>query len=364
MNGEDTITHFDLTNLLASGAFVRDGDRAYLFHGPFQSSAADKSSEISVCCPFFYETEKLSFLRPARVSAVPAMELRRALLRFVEEAGRPAFAPVWEEPVKADFEKAFARTQNLISEGQIDKAVPVVFARSRGTVDAALKARWMLELFAAPVDLHPYGWWDGDEGLIGATPELLFRVDGRSLKTMAVAGTLAKADGSAADLLRSSKDQHEHRLVIEDIRTQMSSFGEVRAGATEIAELPSLYHLRTGIEVDLNEDPEIEKILRRLHPTAALGVFPRLFGWRWMGELPGQEGRARFGAPVTFRLSGKSVLSLVAIRNLQWSGDRLSLGSGCGVVKDSELESEWRELARKRQSVLSLLGMPPAGTRS
>lgn len=264
----------------------------------------------------------------------------------------------WQEPRLEDFEKSFARVQNLISEGQIDKAVPVVFARTRSSITATVRARWILETLSAPQNLHPYGFWSGDEGVIGATPEILFEVEGRSLKTMAMAGTLAKADGTADDLARSAKDQHEHRLVIEDIKKELRSFGAVSAGATEVVALPTLFHLRTNLSVELEEDADIEKLLRRMHPTAALGVFPRLFGWRWMRELPGQDDRARFGAPFTVRLSSSRVISLVGIRNIQWQGTRVSLGSGCGVVKSSELEAEWRELARKRQSVLKILGMP------
>lgn len=288
---------------------------------------------------------------------MPVEELRRFGSRYLEELGEKSAALSWKEPARADFDGAFARVQNLISQGQIDKAVPVVFARASGEVGAARKARWLLEALGAPEVLWPYGFWTADEGVLGVTPETLFRVEGRRLTTMALAGTLAKSDGSAEDLRRSQKDQHEHRLVVEDVRAQLGSFGHVRVAATEILELPKLWHLKTEIAVELDERAECEALVRRLHPTAALGVYPRQFGWRWMRELPGQTGRARYGAPLTFELGDERALSLVAIRNVQWSGGELSLGSGCGLVKDSRLEAEWIELERKRQSVLHALGM-------
>lgn len=357
MTNEANITQSDFTAFLASGAFVRDRQHCWLLVGPFCPAEGAKKQGVSISCPAFYETEQGVFLSPTRDYRVTSDELSRLCLRYIEEAGEKAPEYRWEEPSRADFEGAFARVQNLISQGQIDKAVPVVFARSQGEVGAVRRARWVLEALTAPEALWPYGFWDGDEGILGVTPETLFRLEGRHLSTMALAGTLAKSDGSGEDLRRSVKDQHEHRLVVEDIRTQLGVFGRVQTGAMGLLELPKLWHLQTRISVELDEAGDVDVLTQRLHPTPALGVYPKQFGWRWMQELPGQQGRSRYGAPFTIRFDERHVLSLVAIRNVQWKGDSLVLGSGCGVVKDSRLESEVNELVRKRQSVMHALGM-------
>ncbi|MBX3040586.1 MAG: chorismate-binding protein [Bdellovibrionaceae bacterium] len=294
---------------------------------------------------------------PSKHQWIGASDLARICLRYIEDFSEPPPAFAWQEPVRDEYESAFARIQNLIQQGQIDKAVPVVFARAQAKVTAVVKARWILELLQAPLSLHVHGIWNQDEGLLGVTPEILFDFRGRELTTMALAGTLAKEDGSANDLLRSSKDQQEHRYVVEDLRNELSRLGHVRVGPTEIKELPSLWHLHTKITAQLRDEPDVADLINRLHPTAALGVFPRQFGWRWMAELPGQQGRGSFGAPFTVRMGSDRVRSLVAIRNLQWQGENILLGSGGGVVKDSRIEPEWIELQRKRQSVLRLFGM-------
>lgn len=277
----------------------------------------------------------------------------------MEESAESVLKVEWKEPSRTEYEAAFAQVQNMIAQGQIDKAVPVVFARARAKVTAATRARWLLELMSAPDNLHVHGWWDDERGLIGATPEVLFSVEGRRLTTMALAGTLAKVDGSAVDLQRSEKNQHEHRLVVEDIGRVLRAFGTVRHGVTHVVELPTLWHLRTDFEVTLENEPDLAELTKALHPTAALGVFPRVFGWRWLRELPGQDGRAWYGAPFVVRLAKDRAVALVSIRNIQWNGDDLVLGSGGGLVKDSDLESEWLELKRKRESVLKIFGMVP-----
>jgi isochorismate synthase EntC len=48
---------------------------------------------------------------------------------------------------------------------------------------------------------------------------------------------------------------------------------------------------------------------------------------------------------------------LVAIRNIQWQDEKIRLGSGCGIVKSSQIEREWQELKLKRESVKRMLSI-------
>lgn len=357
MNTETSITLSDFTEFLTSGAFVRRGSRYWLAVGLDEMPRGYKTPVISVSCPYFYGIDEAEPFAIRKIFRVEPSELARLCTRFIEEISGKPEALTWSEPSRREFDEAFARVQNLISQGQIDKAVPVNFARAKGVVGPATIARWLLETTLAPETLWPYGVWFGGEGCLGVTPEVLFELEAGRLTTMALAGTLAKADGSAEDLLKSAKDLVEHRIVIEDLRRQLESFGFFRASPTAVMELPKLWHLRTDVQVDLSEPVSAFDLVKRLHPTAALGVYPRLFGWRWMRELPGQESRMRYGAPITFDFGDGRALSLVAIRNVQWRDTDVLLGSGCGLVRDSVLDREWDELMRKRESVRHALGI-------
>lgn len=355
---ESNITHFDISKFLSSGAYLRDGGQILLLTGPFSPANGLQNQGVSVSAPAFFETEKLTNFKPFQALRAEVAEISRELLRFIDsQSADSAPSPVLREPSLEAFEKTFARVQNLISQGQIEKAVPVVFAESHWDVTPLRKAKLMLEALRAPKELWAYGFWNDGEGFLGATPEILFRAEKRELETMALAGTLAKADGRGADLLKSTKDMKEHLLVVEDLKRELTAFGHVVAGETGLLELPALYHLKTDFQVHLHDNADGAALIKALHPTAALGVFPRRFGWRWMRELAGQDDRARFGAPLTFTLENGGVVSLVAIRNVQWKGPCFQVGSGCGVVHASELKSEWNELFRKRESVLRLLGL-------
>ena len=61
-----------------------------------------------------------------------------------------------------------------------------------------------------------------------------------------------------------------------------------------------------------------------------------------------------FGAPFGLLRDGEFE-ALVAIRMIAWQGDDYFLPSGCGVIEESRLVNEWRELALKRSAVRDLL---------
>ena len=120
--------------------------------------------------------------------------------------------------------------------------------------------------------------------------------------------------------------------------------------------MPTLKHLFTPIQVELTEKVSPEYLIRTLHPTAALGGFPRAAAKTWLEAQPEAGIRGRFGAPFGY-VDDEAALILVAIRNIQRFDDKIWLGSGCGVVEGSQPEKEWEELKLKRHSVREMLGM-------
>jgi menaquinone-specific isochorismate synthase len=207
--------------------------------------------------------------------------------------------------------------------------------------------------------MHAYGFSYQAHGLIGATPEVLFRSDGRGYQTMALAGTRSLA--RAAELLRDPKELLEHRMVVDDIVRRLAPFGNLDVGPLGILELPSLAHLATPIRFEENggsEKMSFAEMVRRLHPTAALGVSPRTeAGERWLREADRGIKRRTFGAPFGVEREDRSALALVAIRNVQWSADRLRVGSGAGLLSESQLGRELDELRQKREQVKALFGI-------
>ena len=97
---------------------------------------------------------------------------------------------------------------------------------------------------------------------------------------------------------------------------------------------------------------------RRLHPTPALGVYPRgEAGSAWLAGIDPDGERGRFGAPFGLRWPSGAGRCVVAIRNLQYRAGRLDIWAGCGVVSQSRYEDEWQEVLDKMQAVRALWGV-------
>ena len=121
-----------------------------------------------------------------------------------------------------------------------------------------------------------------------------------------------------------------------------------------ILDLGVLVHFHTPIEVFLYGDRNIGDLVKRLHPTPALGPLPRtketmdnLIRWRDMLGCP-----PFFGAPFGVFDHGE-FHAVVAIRGVHWNGEDVEVPSGCGVIEASRLVNEWRELELKRSAVKS-----------
>src|SRR5205807_3014279 len=128
---------------------------------------------------------------------------------------------------------------------------------------------------------------------------------------------------------------------------RLAPFGNLELGPIGIMRLPKIAHLITPIYFAENgaEKMSFAEMIRRLHPTAALGVSPRTeAGERWLREADRGVKRRTHGAPFGLELADHHALALVAIRNVQWHGDAIRVGAGAGLLPESQLEREFEEL--------------------
>ncbi|MGZ3804795.1 MAG: chorismate-binding protein [Pseudobdellovibrionaceae bacterium] len=348
----------NFTNFLESGAFVRVSPHKWiLLEGPFIEKAEAGPGEVALYHPDFFSEDSCKYLIPKYFYTLTDEDLESLGSEF-----EASFLPPlrWQEAKLESFAVSFREILGRIQQGSLKKAVPIVFENSTESINAARIALLLKELLKAPASLYCFGSWQKGHGIIGATPEVLLRQEGRILQTMALAGTCPKEDvAHRGFLLEDPKERHEHDLVVQDISRNLEKYGSLRLRGPQILELPTLLHLKTEIECQLPAGKAFSffEACRSLHPTSALGVFPRDYGYEWMKSLPEQKDRRGFGAPWGISWSAEDALCLVAIRNIQWNPGGCRIGSGCGIVAQSDLQREWQELSQKRKSVKKVLGL-------
>lgn len=348
------------------GAFLRrPNGQTYLWSGPWKkfSNTLDKSSgfvvhtENLIRAQKFFSSQAQLFLSSTACVQSTAVEVQKLLFQFFPDREAVFQRKDFSQLQKGFFEEGFRQIQGKIQRGEIEKAVPCSFVHSEKKPTGQDQVSWLKKLLAAPEGLYAYGFWNQDQGMMGATPEILFERDGNMIQSMALAGTMLRSEESNPQkLLKNSKERHEHQVVVEDLENQLSKIGWVKKGETKVMELPTLFHLMTPFEAEAGDKSD-EELIRLLHPTPALGIHPRAFGFHWLEQLPEQKEREALGAPLLFQYGKKKSTCLVAIRNIQWGPFGSKIGAGCGIVEESELEKEWQEIQKKIDSIFLILGM-------
>lgn len=266
----------------------------------------------------------------------------------------PGATWILHQPEK--FKKGFDELSKDLHAGRLKKAVPYLFAKS---FDLMTEERLCNSLQRGIASLgkksgYIYGHWNGQEGILGVTPESLFshsNEEPQTIHTMAVAGTSHPSQDQDS-FFQNDKERHEHHLVVQGICQSLEQLGKIKVGAVQLLPLPKLVHLFTPIELTLDEPFQFDPLVQKLHPTPALGAFPVIEGKKWLDAFDQHTPRLFYGAPTGF-YSPPTGFSrcLVAIRNVQWNSSGMRIGAGCGVVKQSTFENEWHEIQIKIRAI-------------
>ena len=319
----------------------RDGS-IVVGHGPFESYATPPADGVAFHVGDFALTDALPWKIPSRVERCSREGFAARFSK--SEPLQCQWHPLDAEP----FSQVFQEVMTSIHSGFFEKTVPVVTetgTAGNGPAEAIMSAM----LFQQP-PLLSYGWMEPQGGFAGATPELLFSLTDGHLETMALAGTARSEDRDVFAV--DEKEIREHEYVAQSLVAKLVDLGQLKRKPREILDLGSIVHFLTLIELDLHSKMGIGELLRRLHPTPALGPLPRtdatmgrLLEWRDRLGCP-----AEFGAPFGLWDCGRFD-SVVAIRGIWWNGSKLRIPAGCGVIEASRLVNEWRELRLKREAV-------------
>lgn len=202
---------------------------------------------------------------------------------------------------------------------------------------------------------------DADHAFVGASPERLFRREGRQLVTEAIAGTRPRGRTKKEDqalrkeLLQSDKELREHDFVVNMIREELEPLSIELNVDKEVSttRLSHVQHLCKRFSARLADEVSDADLLQRLHPTPAVGGYPReeaLAMLRKIEPFP----RGWYSGPVGF-IGHDLAEFVVAIRSGLIERQRISLYSGAGIVRGSLPEAEWNEIEDKIGKFLKAL---------
>jgi len=200
--------------------------------------------------------------------------------------------------------------------------------------------------------------------IIGSSPEMLVRLEGKRLTTRPLAGTRPRSSDPEEDeklkieMLLDEKERAEHLMLVDLHRNDMgrvSKFGTVKVTELMSAEKYShVQHIVSNVESELRDDCDGFDALRSCFPAGTVTGAPKVRAMEIIGELE-RDARGPYAGAVGFFDFNGNMDFAIAIRSITATGDRASVQAGAGIVADSVPEREYAETEHKMGATLQAL---------
>ena len=220
-----------------------------------------------------------------------------------------------------------------------------------------------------------YCWYHPKAGLwLGATPELLFKVEGQQLTTISLAGTQPYSETQAP--IWTNKEIQEQQIVTDYIVKQIEPFtSQIHISEVDTVKAGHLLHLKTYVRSLINDNCNLKSVIKALHPTPAVCGFPkekakafilnhenynREYYTGFLGELNLKTSNTRNTNQKNIENNAYRTVRTysnfyVNLRCMQLKDNKTIIYVGGGITKDSIPEKEWEETVNKTKTIVNVL---------
>lgn len=271
-------------------------------------------------------------------------------------------APPPDEGRRARFEESVRRAQAEIRAGEIFQVVLSVQERTPFTGDPFAVYRRLR--MGNP---SPYHFWldQGDTVVLGASPELLVRVEGRTVEVRPIAGTRPRGADDAGDeamrreLLADAKEAAEHIMLVDLARNDVGRVAEY--GSVEVAALRQVepyshvMHLVSSVKGRLREGLGPVDALFAGFPAGTVSGAPKIRALELIHELE-EAPRGVYGGAVGYFDDSGRIDTCLAVRTIVVRGGEAIVQGGAGIVAESDPAREFAECGHKTAALRAALG--------
>ena len=242
-------------------------------------------------------------------------------------------------------------------------------------IQAVLSQRLSKKTEAEPFDIYralrtlnpsPYMYFLELDGfhIVGASPELLVRVEDGIVYNFPLAGTRPRGaspsedDALAEELKADEKERAEHIMLVDLGRNDVGRVAE--AGSVEVTDLmrvvkySNVMHLESEVRGKLRQDKDAYDALRSCLPAGTLSGAPKIRAIEILSELEG-ERRGPYGGAVGYFGFDGAMDTAITIRTMVIKNGTAYIQAGGGIVADSIPESEYQETLHKARAALRAL---------
>lgn len=321
-----------------------------------QVLVAGTNGQLAASLTLKLDPANLSAIEPAvqeALASLTALDVGRSSSSFVAAPG--AASEQWNGSVCAALgEIGAARYQKAVLARRV--AVNVSEDIDTGAVLSKLAERYP--------HCYIFAFRSGDAIWLGATPELLASLEGGVVRAASLAGSKPRGRDAASDaclageLMGSAKERAEHALVALGIQEALAPlcWSLSAPEAPELLQLPNIQHLHTPVSGKLRPGHDILDVVARLHPTPAVGGWPREQAVEAIDRLEGMD-RGWYAGPIGWVDFAGDGEFAVGLRAALVSGASAQLYAGAGIVVGSEPAVEYAETETKLRPLREALGV-------
>ena len=277
---------------------------------------------------------------------------------------------------EADFVSGFTRARYLAAVDRIKRYIV-----AGDVMQVVLSQRLSVPFEAGPVNLYralrclnpsPYMYLLelGDFQIVGASPEILARLEGDTITVRPIAGTRPRGQNEAADLalerelLNDPKELAEHLMLIDLGRNdvgRVARAGSVRLTDKMLIERYShVMHIVSNVSGRLQDNMNALDVLRATFPAGTVSGAPKIRAMEIIAELEPVR-RGVYSGAVGYLSWNGNMDTAIAIRTAVIKDQTLHIQAGGGIVADSVPENEWEETLNKGRAIFRAVSLAESG---
>jgi anthranilate synthase component 1 len=271
---------------------------------------------------------------------------------------------------RGQFEAVVRRAKEYIAAGDIFQVVPSQRLRRKTQADPFSIYRTLRRLNPSPYMFFLDLGGEPAIRLIGSSPEVLVRLQGRRAEVRPIAGTRPRGRNGEEDraleseLLADPKERAEHVMLVDLGRNDLGRVCEF--GTVEVPDLLTVeyyshvIHLVSRVTGQLRENFDAFDLLRATFPAGTVSGAPKVRAMEIIEELESLRRGHYAGAVGYFGFNG-NMDTCITIRTILMKDDVVYLQAGGGVVADSDPTREWEETLHKARALGVAIEMAEQG---
>lgn len=268
---------------------------------------------------------------------------------------------------KEDFIEMVKKAKSYIRDGDI--------------IQVVLSQRFVADIHCHPFDIYralrsinpsPYLFYLNleDSVLLGASPEVMVRLEGKKIELRPIAGTRPRGNTPKEDvdmekeLLSDEKERAEHIMLVDLGRNDVGRVSEI--GSVKVDEFMTVeryshvMHIVSNIEGTLSQGKDAFDVLRATFPAGTVSGAPKIRAMEIIEKLEPHRRGPYGGAVGYFSFSG-NMDTCITIRSILIKGNKTYIQTGAGIVADSDPEKEYEETLNKAKPLFEAIKMAEEG---